>query len=212
VKAVAKLIAERCRLLPVLTLFGLSVCVSSVNARQTPARAEPPTTPIVGSPTNQTAQAQPKESQQATQTEQTAQSQQTQSQQAQPQPATQTPQATAVGPLITREEAVRLAATAFDVYSALLLYTGSCTADVYASAIRPAMADADPAFSGRWASDYEPLPSLLREIRRIQSSRRLASLLRAVRPNQLVHMSIACRWYPMVFPCCGRQDTTGTAR
>jgi len=94
------------------------------------------------------------------------------------------------------EEAVRLAATAYDVYSALLLYTGSCTADVYASAIRPAMAAADPAFSGRWASDYKPLPNLLQEIRRTQSSRRLAPLLRAVRTNQLVHMSVASRLVP----------------
>jgi hypothetical protein len=83
----------------------------------------------------------------------------------------------------------------FDVYSALLLYSGSCTPQVYADAIRPRMMSCHPAFSGTWSRDYERVRLLL--------SRPLlgeppvpARQGVAVKFNRLVHMSVAKRLVP----------------
>jgi hypothetical protein len=42
-----------------------------------------------------------------------------------------------------------------DVYSAMLTYAGSCTAETYAQCVRPRMMEVSPSFSGTWARDYE---------------------------------------------------------
>jgi hypothetical protein len=81
----------------------------------------------------------------------------------------------------------------YDVCSVLLLYAGSCSPEVYLRTIRPAMAAADPAFSGRWARDYEAIPGLLRAIRRTRSAEVVAGLLAAARTNQVVHMAMGKR-------------------
>ena len=84
----------------------------------------------------------------------------------------------------------------YDVCSVLLLYAGSCSPEVYLRTIRPAMAAADPAFSGRWARDYEAIPGLLRAIRRARSAKLVVGLLAAARTNQVVHMAMGKRLVP----------------
>ncbi|MGW2773632.1 L-tyrosine 3-hydroxylase [Streptomyces olivaceoviridis] len=59
-------------------------------------------------------------------------------------------------------EEVAAAARLVRGYSAMLLYTASCTRDVYHRIIRPSMALHHPAFSGAWARDYGPVRALLR--------------------------------------------------
>jgi L-tyrosine peroxygenase len=84
----------------------------------------------------------------------------------------------------------------YDVYSVLLLYAGSCSPAVYRRTIRPDMADADAAFSGRWARDYEDIPVLLRAIRRTRPTALVDGLLAAARTNQVVHMAVGKRLVP----------------
>ncbi|WP_308013988.1 O-methyltransferase [Streptantibioticus parmotrematis] len=86
-----------------------------------------------------------------------------------------------------------LAAELFDVYSALLLYSGSCTSQVYADAIRPRMMSCHSAFSGTWSRDYELVRTLLGPPLSRNRGTRLAV---AVQFNRLVHMSVAKRLVP----------------
>jgi L-tyrosine peroxygenase len=81
----------------------------------------------------------------------------------------------------------------YDAYSALLLYAGSCTEEVYAAAIRSRMAACHPGFSGMWARDYERVHELLSRVRPITGRR----LQRAVRFNCLVHVTVARRLVPL---------------
>ncbi|KOV83964.1 hypothetical protein ADL03_18885 [Nocardia sp. NRRL S-836] len=75
----------------------------------------------------------------------------------------------------------------YDCYSALLLYAGSCTPEVYALSIRPRMAAKHPAFSGLWARDHERVADLLGTLR----PPRDGVLKRALKRNRLVHMTVA---------------------
>ncbi|SER51391.1 hypothetical protein [Lentzea albida] len=75
----------------------------------------------------------------------------------------------------------------YDCYSALLLYAGSCTPEVYARSIRPRMAATHPAFSGLWARDHEWVAGLLSTL----SLPRDGVLKRALKRNRLVHMTVA---------------------
>ncbi|WP_410604761.1 L-tyrosine 3-hydroxylase [Amycolatopsis sp. lyj-90] len=90
----------------------------------------------------------------------------------------------------------KITATAelFDVYSALLLYSGSCTTQVYADVIRPRMIACHPAFSGTWSRDYEKVRELLQPP--LPECEPGARLKRAVRFNRLVHISVAKRLVP----------------
>lgn len=88
------------------------------------------------------------------------------------------------------------AIAAYDAYSALLLYAGSCTRTTYLTWIRPPMMAADPAFSGRWQRDFEPLPPLLRQVRVRLSGPSADHLVRAARDNQLVHIAMARKLVP----------------
>lgn len=47
-------------------------------------------------------------------------------------------------------------------YSAMLLYTGSCTREIYHRVIRPGMILQHPGFSGSWARDFWPVRGMLR--------------------------------------------------
>lgn len=93
-------------------------------------------------------------------------------------------------------ETVAAGIALYDVCSMLLLYAGSCSPEVYLRTIRPEMADADPAFSGRWAREYEDIPGLLRVIRRTRPTAHVAGLLAAARTNQMVHMAVGKRLVP----------------
>jgi hypothetical protein len=91
---------------------------------------------------------------------------------------------------------VSAAARMYDVYSVLLLYSGSCSTDVYNGVIRPEMMGADPAFSGRWSRDYEQIPDLARAARAAHPQTLVSGLLQAARTNQLVHIAVARRLVP----------------
>jgi len=79
------------------------------------------------------------------------------------------------------------AARWYDRYSALLLYAGSCSPQMYATAIRPRMAAAHPAFSGVWARDYERVLQLIDQLDP-PADRVLKA---AMKRNRSVHMAIA---------------------
>jgi hypothetical protein len=79
-----------------------------------------------------------------------------------------------------------------DAYSALLLYAGSCTEEVYTAAIRSLMAACHPGFSGMWARDYERVHELLGRVQPAAGSQ----LKRTVKFNRLVHMAVARRLVP----------------
>lgn len=85
-----------------------------------------------------------------------------------------------------------VAAALYHAYSALLLYSGSCTPAVYDSVIRPRMRAAHPAFSGTWARDYRQVRAHLAEAAPAAGS----PLKEAVKFNRLVHMSVAARLVP----------------
>jgi hypothetical protein len=90
--------------------------------------------------------------------------------------------------------ATAFAAELFDVYSALLFYSGDCTPQVYAAAIRPRMVSCHPAFSGVWSRDYALVRALLDPRRPTGGSG--ARLYPAVKFNRLVHISVAKRLVP----------------
>ncbi|WP_156959688.1 L-tyrosine 3-hydroxylase [Nocardia sp. BMG51109] len=94
------------------------------------------------------------------------------------------------------DSAISTAAALYDGYSVLLLYCGSCSPAVYGEAIRPQMMRADPAFSGRWARDYEYVVPLLPTVRRVLPPDLLEPLTAAVKSNRVVHMAVADRLVP----------------
>jgi hypothetical protein len=91
---------------------------------------------------------------------------------------------------------VRLTALGYDAYSVLLAYSGSCSREVYEDVIRPLMTSFDPAFSGRWARDYEPVPGLLRRARAALGSAAAAPLSCASKANLLAHMEVMRKLVP----------------
>jgi hypothetical protein len=91
---------------------------------------------------------------------------------------------------------VRLAALGYDAYSVMLAYSGSCSREMYEDVIRPMMMAFDPAFSGRWARDYEPLPGLLRRARTALGPVAAAPLCSASKANLLAHMEVMRRLVP----------------
>lgn len=88
------------------------------------------------------------------------------------------------------------ARTLYDAYSALFVYAGSGGPRTYRHVLRPAMRDADPAFTGRWARDYAVLPPLLRAVKRHCPESTVAPVVDAVRLNHRVHLSVAQRLVP----------------
>jgi L-tyrosine peroxygenase len=78
-----------------------------------------------------------------------------------------------------------------ELYSVLLLYSGSCSPEVYATLIRPRMMDCHPAFSGEWAPDYRGIPAALR-----RAAGRRPAVRSAMRLNQRVHAAVAERLVP----------------
>lgn len=83
------------------------------------------------------------------------------------------------------------------MYTAMLLYTGSCPRGTYQDVIRPSMRLRHPSFSGSWAPDYWPVRSLLRGGRLpFPPSAGSADVLQAVTLQQLVHDGIAAKLVP----------------
>lgn len=80
----------------------------------------------------------------------------------------------------------RLAAW-YDRYSGAQVYAGSCSAEQYATVIRPLMAACSPAFSGVWARDYERVANLAEHVTPMAGP----VLKNAIKRNRLVHMALA---------------------
>ncbi|MFD4644398.1 L-tyrosine 3-hydroxylase [Lentzea sp. NPDC058436] len=91
---------------------------------------------------------------------------------------------------------VRLTALGYDAYSVMLAYSGSCSREVYEDVIRPMMVTFDPAFSGRWARDYEPLPALLRRARTALGPVAAEPISVASKANLMAHMEVMRRLVP----------------
>ncbi|MEU3861710.1 L-tyrosine 3-hydroxylase [Streptomyces sp. NPDC028722] len=81
-------------------------------------------------------------------------------------------------------------------YSAMLLYTASCTRDVYLRIIRPSMALHHPAFSGAWARDYGPVRALLRGRLPAAWDGRSDALSEECALNERVHEGIGAKLVP----------------
>jgi hypothetical protein len=84
-----------------------------------------------------------------------------------------------------------------DMYSAMLLYSGSCPQEVYHRTIRPSMQLRHPGFSGAWAPDYAPVRHLLRgRLCGLDVSPAGVELDRAVEFNLQVHEYVAAKLVP----------------
>ena len=83
------------------------------------------------------------------------------------------------------------------LYSAMLVYTGSCPRGLYHDVIRPSMWLRHRSFSGSWAPDFWPVRDLLR-VRHLAfpPSDELTEFVKAVKVHQLVHDGIAARLVP----------------
>jgi L-tyrosine peroxygenase len=83
------------------------------------------------------------------------------------------------------------------VYSAMLLYAGSCPRGVYHRVIRQSMRLRHRSFSGSWAPDFGPVRELLRARRlAFPPSAELTSFVEAVKVHQTVHDGIAAKLVP----------------
>jgi hypothetical protein len=82
-------------------------------------------------------------------------------------------------------------------YCAMLLYTSSCSPEVYQRVIRPSMSARHPGFSGAWAPDYRPVRHFFRGRPSPWTEHPDAGdLLRAVRLYEAVHGGVAAKLVP----------------
>jgi hypothetical protein len=88
------------------------------------------------------------------------------------------------------------AITLIRAYSAMLLYTASCTREVYHKVIRPSMALHHPGFSGSWARDYGPVRALMRGRLPGAWVREGTPLIGECALNDTVHEAIAAKLVP----------------
>ena len=108
----------------------------------------------------------------------------------------------AAGAAAGRDELSR-GALLFDVYSALLIYTGSCTPEIYHTAVRPWMTATSPAFSGTRARGYERVLTVVggpggQVFRDAPEPARpeIGAVRAAMAANRRVHMAMAMRLVP----------------
>jgi hypothetical protein len=105
--------------------------------------------------------------------------------------------------LVLAEElptAARNAEALLEAYSALLIYAGSPTREVYHRLIRPAMALQHRSFSGRWAQDYVPVMAKLQALRKAYRAQPrpelIESLISASKRNHRTHVAVAAKLVP----------------
>ncbi|MER7455840.1 hypothetical protein [Micromonospora sp. NPDC126480] len=96
----------------------------------------------------------------------------------------------------TADEAIPPLSRYVDGYSAMLLYTGSCTHQIYNDVIRPSMRLRHRAFSGSWAPDYLHVRALLRGRAQARLTSGPSELDGAVRLHGRVHDGVAARLVP----------------
>lgn len=93
-------------------------------------------------------------------------------------------------------EKLRLAELCYHTYSAMFLYASHCSAQTYATVLRPRMAATDPAFSGRWSRDFAVIPPLMSRVRTTRPETEIGGLLAAGKLNRLAHVVVARRLVP----------------
>src|SRR5579871_3075478 len=82
-------------------------------------------------------------------------------------------------------------------YCGMLLYTGSCSREIYEKLIRPSMFLHHPGFSGSWALDFAPVRELLRgRVPAWAECQDACELRRAVKLSQLIHNGVAAKLVP----------------
>jgi hypothetical protein len=89
-------------------------------------------------------------------------------------------------------EHTRNIASVMDVYTAALVYAGSCSPETYGAVIRPAMIAANPSFSGTWARDYESLRKRITICAPSSSS----AFMQVYRKNHQVHIHLGKHLVP----------------
>jgi hypothetical protein len=104
--------------------------------------------------------------------------------------------ASATACLTDRKVKLRHAALLVRGYSAMLLYCGSCTREVYHRLIRPSMARHHPRFSGAWARDYWGVRYVLRSGAPAHLRTGSEELTRTCLLNNSIHESIAQKLVP----------------
>ncbi|WP_031068416.1 hypothetical protein [Streptomyces sp. NRRL WC-3742] len=79
-------------------------------------------------------------------------------------------------------------------YSGMLLYTGSCTPEIYRATIRPSMFRLHSTFSGTWAPDFPPVRSLFRgrRVPPVQPSR-APELVAQIELCHRIHLGVASK-------------------
>ena len=79
-------------------------------------------------------------------------------------------------------------------YSAMLLYTGSSTREIYNETIRPSMYRLHSTFSGTWSSDYAAVRSVFRgrRVPRVVPSE-VESLKKEIRLSHQIHLGVASK-------------------
>lgn len=88
------------------------------------------------------------------------------------------------------------AAVLYDAYSVLLLYCGSCSPATYSDVIQPHMMGANPAFSGRWARDFQRIGPMMRTLRTADAPDSLDDVFTAAADNDRIHQAVAIRLIP----------------
>lgn len=78
-------------------------------------------------------------------------------------------------------------------YCGMLLYTSSCTREIYHRTIRPSMYRLHRTFSGTWAPDYRPVRSLFRGRRLPAGVDPAGGLAGQVRLSQKIHLGVAAK-------------------
>jgi len=117
------------------------------------------------------------------------------------------------GPAATPSAAGEQVAMLFPVYTAAMVYSGSCTLEEYRDVVRPSMAAHDPAFSGRWAREYEYVNHLIHERPTEVRAHRDAGT--AIKLNHVAHRLIGRRLVPdapSLFAAAAAQRATTDAQ
>lgn len=99
-------------------------------------------------------------------------------------------------------------------YCAMLLYTGSCSREVYEELIRPSMFLAHPGFSGTWAPDFTAVRQVFRgrQLSWLGGGSVVAELRRAVAVSHLVHSGVAAKLVPAGGSLLQEAVSTGSNR
>ena len=114
-----------------------------------------------------------------------------------------------------KERATKRAADLLRGYTCMLLYSGSCTQELYRSTYRVFMSLHHQAFSGKWAYEYSQIPKLFGEaLKGLKACGRndlFEALVEVHRDNHLAHEAVAKYLVPDG-PSLLQQSSTGQAQ